>query len=148
MPPHAGVKTRVLFLCTHNSARSQMAEGWLRHLGGDRFDVHSARTEATHVRPPAIRVMAEVGIDIAQHASKTLERSLGQPWDYVITVCDEASERCPVFPGGKQRLHWSLPDPSGASGTEAEQLAVYRDVRDAIHNRIEGLLEHAGQGAS
>jgi arsenate reductase (thioredoxin) len=128
---------RVLFLCTHNSARSQMAEGWLRHLHGQRYEAHSAGTEAIHVRPLAIRAMAEVGIDISQQKSKTLQRYLGQPWDSVITVCDEADTNCPMFPGGKRRLHWSFPDPSQATGSEDEQLVVYRQVRDAIRSRIE-----------
>lgn len=135
--------TRVLFLCTHNSARSQMAEGWLRHLGGDRFHVASAGTVKTGVRPLAIRAMAEVGIDISGHESKTLERFLAEPWDAVITVCDDANEACPRFPGGKRRLHWSFPDPSRASGTDAEQLAVYRRVRDAIRARIAAELVRA-----
>jgi arsenate reductase len=130
-------KQRILFLCTHNSARSQMAEGLLRALGGDRFEAFSAGTEATRVRPLAIRAMTELGIDISGQESKTLDRYLDQPFDKVITVCDQANEACPVFFGAKQRLHWSFPDPSKASGTEAEQLAVYRSVRDAIRARIE-----------
>lgn len=128
---------RVLFLCTHNSARSQMAEGLLRHLGSDRFAAFSAGTEATHVRPLAIQAMAELGIDIAGQESKTLDRYLGQPFDAVITVCDDANEACPVFPGARRRLHWSLPDPSRATGSEEAQLAVYRRVRDEIRARIE-----------
>src|SRR5690348_5657180 len=96
---------RVLFLCTHNSARSQMAEGLLRHLGGDRFQAFSAGTEATHVRPLAIRAIAELGIDIAGQESKTLHRYLGEPFHAVITVCDDANEACPVFTGAGQRLH-------------------------------------------
>jgi arsenate reductase len=131
---------RVLFLCTHSSARSQMAEGWLRQVAGDRFEVASAGTEATRVRPLALRAMAAVGIDLSSHSSKTLERFLDQPWDYVITVCDDANEACPLFPGGKQRLHWSFPDPSKATGTEDEQLAVYRAVRDAIRARIDAFV--------
>jgi arsenate reductase len=131
---------RVLFLCTHNSARSQMAEGWLRHLYGQRYEVHSAGTEATRVRPLAIRAMAEVGIDISRHESKTLQRFLDQHWDSVITVCDEADANCPMFPGGKRRLHWSFPDPSEASGSDDERLAVYRQVRDAIRSRIEAFV--------
>jgi arsenate reductase len=127
---------RVLFLCTHNSARSQMAEGLLRHLGGGRFEVHSAGTEATRVRPLAVRAMAELGIDISGHESKTLDRYLNQPWDDVVTVCDDANEACPFFPGGKRRRHWSFPDPSRAGGSEDEQLAAYRRVRDAIRARI------------
>lgn len=127
---------RVLFLCTHNSARSQMAEGLLRELGKGQFEVFSAGTEATHVRPLAIKAMAEKGIDISGQRSKVLTEYLGEPFDYVITVCDKANESCPVFPGARNRLHWSFPDPSKATGTEAEQLAVYSQVRDAIENRI------------
>jgi arsenate reductase len=130
-------KRRILFLCTHNSARSQMAEGLLRHLGGHRFEAYSAGTEATHVRPLAISAMAEVGIDISHHQSKTLDRYLGEPVDAVITVCDQAAETCPIFPRAAERLHWSFPDPSKATGTEAEQATVYRDVREAIRERIE-----------
>jgi arsenate reductase (thioredoxin) len=126
-----------LFLCTHNSARSQMAEGLLRHLAGDSFEAHSAGTEATHVRPLAIRAMEEVGVDISGQESKTLERYLEEPFDYVITVCDDANEACPVFPGAKNRLHWSFEDPSRAEGSEEERLAVFRSVRDRIGERIE-----------
>jgi arsenate reductase len=121
-----GVRARVLFLCTHNSARSQMAEGMLRHLGGERFEVHSAGTEATHVRPLAIRAMDEIGIDISRQESKRLERYLEESFDYVITVCDDANEACPFFPGAANRLHWSFEDPSRAKGSEEEQLAVFR----------------------
>jgi L-amino acid N-acyltransferase YncA/protein-tyrosine-phosphatase len=113
-----------------------MAEGLLRALGGDRFDAFSAGTEATHVRPLAIQAMAELSIDIAGHQSKTLERYLDQPFDMVITVCDRANETCPVFFGARERRHWSFPDPSKAIGSEEEQLAVYRQVRDAIRERI------------
>ena len=133
MPP----KQRVLFLCTHNSARSQMAEGLLRHLAGARFEACSAGIEATHVRPLAIRAMQEIGIDISSHESKPLQRYLGQPFEYVITVCDEANEACPVFAGARERLHWSLPDPSTATGPDEARLAVYREVRDALRARIE-----------
>jgi arsenate reductase (thioredoxin) len=133
----AAAKQRVLFLCTHNSARSQMAEGLLRALGGDQFEAFSAGTEATLVRPLAIRAMAELGIDIAAQRSKTLERYLDQPFDKVITVCDQANEACPVFFGARQRLHWSFPDPSKAEGNAEQQLEVYRQVRDAIRQRIE-----------
>ena len=135
--PELGAKRRVLFLCTHNSARSQMAEGLLRALGGNRFEVFSAGTEATRVRPLGVRAMAEMGIDIAGQESKTLDRYLDQLFDAVITVCDQANEACPVFFGARERLHWSFPDPSRATGSEEEQLAVYRSVRDAIRARIE-----------
>ena len=131
---------RILFLCTHNSARSQMAEGLLRHLGGDRFAAFSAGTEAAHVRPPALRAMAELGIDISGQESNRLDRYLGEPFHAVITVCDAANETCPVFPGASRRLHWSFDDPSKATGSEEEQLAVYRRVRDEIRGRIEGEL--------
>ena len=130
----------MLFLCTHNSARSQMAEGLLRHLAGDRFEVMSAGTEATHVRPLAVRAMQELAIDISGQESKTLERYLGEPFDYVVTVCDEANEACPVFPGAKRRLHWSFKDPSQATGGEEERLRAFRTVRDEIKERIEGEL--------
>jgi arsenate reductase len=119
------------------SARSQMAEGLLRVLGGGRFEAHSAGTEATHVRSLAIRAVAELGIDIAGQESKTLERYRDQPFDYVITVCDDANESCPIFPNARTRMHWSLPDPSQATGTAAEQLAVDRRVRDELQRLIE-----------
>ena len=129
-------KTRVLFLCTHNSARSQMAEGLLRHLAGDRFEVMSAGTEATLVKPEAMRAMAELGVDISGQESKTLERYLGEPFDYVVTVCDDANEACPVFPGAENRLHWSIQDPSRAEGSDEERLEVFRKARDEIQARI------------
>lgn len=137
-------KIKVLFLCTHNSARSQMAEGLLRHLAGDRFEAMSAGTEATRVRPLAIRVMEEIGIDTSSQASKTLDRYLNEPFDYVITVCDEANEACPFFPGASTRLHWSLTDPSQAEGSQQERLAVFRRVRDELRNRIEQELTIQG----
>lgn len=130
-------KQRVLFLCTHNSARSQMAEALLRSLGGDRFEAFSAGTEASHVRPLAIRAMAELGIDISGQQSKTLDRFLNEPFDAVITVCDQANEACPVFFGARERLHWSFPDPSKAEGSEEQQLEVYRQVRDGIRARVQ-----------
>jgi arsenate reductase (thioredoxin) len=129
-------KQRVLFICTHNSARSQMAEGFLRHIAADEFEVHSAGTEASQVRPMAIKAMAEIGVDISGQTSKTLERYLDEPWDYVITVCDDANESCPVFPGAADRSHWSFPDPSKASGTDEEKLAVFRTVRDLVVQRV------------
>jgi arsenate reductase len=134
----AGDRVRVLFLCTHNSARSQMAEGLLRDLAGDQFEVFSAGTEATHVRREAISAMAEVGVDISAQESKTLERYLAEPFDLVITVCDDANEACPVFPGAKVRLHWSFPDPSRVEGEG--RLAAFRQARDEIRARIEGEL--------
>ena|SRR5579883_394852 len=136
---------RVLFLCTHNSARSQMAEGLLRHLGGEQYDVHSAGTEQTRVRPEAIAVMQERGIDISGQTSKTLDQFLNQPFDYVITVCDQANEACPIFPGARHRLHWSFPDPSAAPGDEQARLAVFRQVRDGIEARIRRFLQEAAR---
>jgi arsenate reductase len=114
-----------------------MAEGLLSDLAGDRFEVRSAGTEATHVRPLAIRAMDEIGIDISGQESKTLNRYLGEPFDYVITVCDEANETCPFFPGAKNRLHWSFEDPARATGSEEERLGVFRRTREAIRERIE-----------
>ena len=137
-------KPRVLFLCTHNSARSQMAEGLLRHLARDRFEVMSAGTEAAHVRPLARRAMDEIGVDISGQESKTLERYLGEPFDYVITVCDDANEACPFFPGAQSRLHWSFEDPSRAEGSEEERLAVFRSVRDRIRDRVQAELVNGG----
>jgi arsenate reductase len=134
------MKRRVLFICTHNSARSQMAEGLLRHLGNERFEVFSAGTEATFVRPMAIQAMADLGIDISHQQSKTLDHYLGEPFDDVITVCDTAAEACPIFPGAARRRQWSFEDPSKAIGNEAEQLEVYRKVRDEIRSRIENEL--------
>lgn len=134
---------RILFLCTHNSARSQMAEGFLRALAGDRFEAASAGTEATRVHPLAIRVMDEVGIDLTGHTSQIIDAFLGERWDCVITVCDSANERCPVFPGQTIRLHWSFDDPSQATGTDKDRLATFRRVRDEIVARIrEWLADH------
>ena len=137
-------KIKVLFLCTHNSARSQMAEGLLRHLAGNRFEVMSAGTEATQVRPLAVRAMDEVGIDISGQESKTLDRYVGEPFDYVITVCEEANEACPFFPSATERLHWSLPDPAAAQGTEEDRLKVFRSVRDRLKDHIEGEILRGG----
>lgn len=134
------MKRRVLFICTHNSARSQMAEGLLQRMGNDQFEVFSAGTEATFVRPMAIQAMSELGIDISRQQSKTLDRYLGEPFDDVITVCDTAAEACPVFPGAVRRRHWSFEDPSKSTGSETEQLQVYRKIRDEIRSRIENEL--------
>ena len=129
-------KKRVLILCTGNSARSQMAEGLLRHIAGDRFEVESAGTIASFVRPQAIAAMAEIGIDISSHRSKCLDEFLETPFDYVITVCDNANQTCPVFPGNAMRIHWSFDDPAEATGTEAEKNAVFARVRDEIRERL------------
>jgi arsenate reductase len=130
------MKRRVLILCTANSARSQMAEGLLRELGGDRLDVFSAGVKPSMVNPLAIQVMRERGIDISHHRSKHLSEFLDQPFDEVITVCDTAAETCPIFPGRAQRIHWSFPDPAAAEGSEEERLQMFRQVRDAIEARL------------
>jgi arsenate reductase len=127
---------RVLFLCTHNSSRSQMAEGFLRALAPERYEVASAGTEKTSVHPLAVRAMAERGIDIRRHASKLYSDLAPARWDYLITVCDDANERCPFVPGAVTRLHWSFEDPSRATGDEDARLAVFRRVRDRIEARI------------
>ncbi len=137
------MKQRVLILCTGNSARSQMAEGLLRHLAGDRFIVASAGTEQTRVHPLAIDAMREVGIDLRSHTSKTLDAFTGEHFDFVITVCDRANESCPIFPGATQRIHWSFDDPSAATGTEEEKLRAFRVVRDAIEQRLRMFLATA-----
>jgi arsenate reductase len=129
-------KQRVLFVCTHNSARSQMAEGMLRAWDGNRFEVASAGTEVTPVRPEAIAVLSGMGIDISGHRSKSVTEFLGQPWDWVITVCDQARESCPVFPGADRTAHWGFDDPSAAEGTEEERLAVFGRVAQEIAVRI------------
>ena len=129
-------RKRVLILCTGNSARSQMAEGLLRNLAGDRFDVASAGVSPTEVRPEAISAMNEMGIDISRHRSKSVDEFAGQEFDYVITVCDNANEQCPVFPGNTERIHWSFDDPAAAQGDEQSRLAVFRCVRDEILHRL------------
>ena len=126
------MKERVLILCTGNSARSQMAEGLLRHTAGDRFEVESAGTRPGRVRPEAIAVMKELGIDISGHRSKHVDEFEGQPFDYVLTVCDNARESCPVFFGAAKRLHRDFEDPAALQGTEEERLALFRRVRDEI----------------
>ncbi len=138
-----GDKKRVLILCTGNSARSQMAEGLLRHDGGGRFAVFSAGVEPSRVRPQAVEVMREIGIDISGHRSKSVDEFAGQGFDYVITVCDNANERCPVFPGKTERIHWSFDDPAAAGGDEAERLAVFRRVRDEIRARLREFISAA-----
>ncbi|HZS48545.1 MAG TPA: arsenate reductase ArsC [Blastocatellia bacterium] len=127
---------RVLILCTGNSARSQMAEGLLRHDGGDRFEVYSAGTKPSQVRPEAIEVMKEIGIDISSHRSKSVDEFVGQSFDYVITVCDNAKENCPIFPGGTKHIHSSFDDPAAAQGDYDARLAVFRRVRDEVRDRL------------
>lgn len=133
-------KTRVLVLCTGNSARSQMGEGLLRAQGGGELEVLSAGTNPTRVRQEAIAVMRDIGIDISGHRSKSVDEFAGQPFDYVITVCDNARETCPIFPAATQRLHWSLEDPAAVEGSEEERLAAFRRIRDELRNRIQSFL--------
>jgi arsenate reductase (thioredoxin) len=130
-------KTRVLFLCTGNSARSQMAEGYLRHAAGDRFEVLSAGIEPKGLNPLAVEAMREIGVDISSQRSKDVREFLGQSIPYVVTVCDNAKEHCPVFPGAYKRLHWGFEDPAAAAGPREEQLAVFRRVRDQIRAAID-----------
>ena len=133
------MKTRVMFVCIHNSGRSQMGEALLRHLAGDRFEVCSAGIEAGRLNP-----MAEIGIDMNNHYAKTVQEFIdrGEHFDYVITVCDETNaERCPIFPGQHQRCHWSFPDPSALSGSDAIKLAGIRPIRDAIELRLKTWLK-------
>jgi arsenate reductase len=130
-------KANVLFLCTGNSARSQMAEGYLRHLAPDEFEALSAGIEPKGLNPLATEAMREIGIDISGQRSKDVGEFLGHTMAIVVTVCDNAKERCPVFPGARRVLHWSLDDPAAASGTHDERLAVFRRVRSEIVSRIE-----------
>lgn len=132
---------RVLFLCTHNSARSQIAEALLRHLGGDAFAAFSAGTEATRVHPLALSVLQEHGIDATGLSSKSLARYLGQQFDVVVTVCDVANESCPIFPGDPERIHWSLPDPSAAEGTDAERRQAFGATYLTLRRRLPLFIE-------
>ena len=133
-------KRRVLFVCIHNSARSQMAEGMLRAWAGDRFEVASGGTEARGVRPEAIAVMDELGIDISGHASKTIEQFMGQAWDFLIPVCEEACEACPYVPGARTVLRWSFDDPAAATGSEEVRLAEFRRVRDELATQVHAFI--------
>ncbi len=131
-------KERVLILCTGNSARSQMAEGLLRELHSDKFEVHSAGVDPSIVRPEAIDVMKEIGIDISGHTSKSADIFAGQEFDYIITVCDNAKEQCPYFPGSAKRIHRTFEDPASASGTYDDRAAAFRRVRDQISEYLRG----------
>jgi protein-tyrosine-phosphatase/DNA-binding transcriptional ArsR family regulator len=139
-PTTSSDPVRVLFLCTHNSARSQMAEAILRARSQGQIDVFSAGAEPTEVHPLAIRAMAELNIDIRDHCSKSLEEYVGQDFDYIITVCDRARESCPVFPGDPVRIHWSFPDPGEAEGTESERFRAFRETAVQLNTRIGYLL--------
>ena len=127
---------RVLFLCTHNSARSQMAEGFLRRLGGERFEAQSAGTRPSGLHPLALAVMREIGVDVSGQQSKDVGEYTQVAFDYVITVCDQAREECPIFPATGRQLHWSIPDPAEADGDEATRLAAFRRARDDLEARI------------
>ncbi len=124
-------------MCVHNSARSQMAQGLLNALGRGGYEALSAGLVASRVRPEAMRVMMEIGIDIGHHESKGLETYSGQPVDVAVTVCDDAKEACPVFPAARRQIHWPVPDPSAVQGDESERLAAFRVVRDDLRQRIE-----------
>jgi arsenate reductase len=141
-------RQRVIFVCTHNSARSQMAEGMLRAWGGDRFDAFSAGTEATRVRPEAIAAMREIGIDISSQSSKTLEPYLGADFSWLITVCDQARESCPTLPGVRRQAHWSVEDPSGVEGDDATRLAAFRAARDDLAERVRAFVSAPDTGPS
>lgn len=127
---------RVLILCTGNSARSQMAEGLLRGLAQGTVEAHSAGTHPSTVNPLAIKTMAEIGIEISHHRSKSVTEFTGQSFDYVITVCDSAKESCPVFPGAPERIHWSFPDPAAVQGSEEERLQAFRQARIGLMDRL------------
>jgi arsenate reductase len=127
-------KKRVLVLCTANSARSQMAEGLLRHDRGNEFDIESAGTGATFVRPETIQVMREIGIDFSHHRSKVVDEFADESFDYVLTVCDSAKESCPIFPGHGNRLHHYFDDPAAVQGSEEDRMAAFRKVRDQIRD--------------
>ncbi len=131
---------RVLFLCTHNSARSQIAEGILRSMSKRKVDVYSAGTEATQIHPLAVRALSEMNIDISHQHSKGLDQFLGQQFDYIITVCDRAKESCPIFPGDPVRIHWSFPDPAAVEGTEEERFRAFKETSVQMTTRISYLL--------
>jgi arsenate reductase len=131
---------RVLVVCTGNSARSQMAEGLFRAVGGPGYEVFSAGTKPSQVRPEAIAVMREIGIDISGHRSKSIDEFAGQPFDYVVTVCDNARDNCPVFPVRGQRVHWSLEDPATVQGTEEDRKAAFRRIRDQVQERVKAFF--------
>jgi arsenate reductase (thioredoxin) len=133
---------RVLILCTANSARSQMAEGLLRELGGEKVEAFSAGSEPSRVNPYAIEAMAARGIDISSHRSKSLQEYIQQPFDYVITVCDNAAESCPLFPGKAQRIHWSFPDPAAVQGNHEDILASFVTVRDGLETKFSEFVKN------
>ncbi len=129
-------KRRILVLCTGNSARSQMGEGLFRHEGGGDWEVFSAGTNPGNVRPEAIAVMKEIGIDISRQRSKPVDEFAGQPFDHVVTVCDNARDHCPVFPAGAEHVHWSLEDPAAFKGSDDARLAFFRRIRDQLYEHV------------
>jgi arsenate reductase len=137
---------RVLILCTANSARSQMAEGLLRHEAGTSWEVFSAGAKPTRVRPEAITVMGEAGIDISGHHSKSIDEFLGRDFDYVITVCDNARETCPVFPARTKRIHWSIEDPAAIEGSREDRLNAFRHARDELQKRLRAFVREQAAG--
>jgi len=139
-------RLRVLILCTANSARSQMAEGLLRQLAGDRVSVRSAGVAPSGVNPLAIRAMDQIGVDIRGQRSQHVNEFLAEPFDTVITVCDRAAETCPTFPGHVRRVHWSLPDPASGPGDEAQRLAAFARTRDDLQRRLRAWLVEEGDG--
>jgi arsenate reductase len=141
-------RTRILVLCTGNSARSQMGEGLFREEGGSGYEVFSAGTRPSHVRPEAIAVMREIGIDISGHRSKSVDEFAGQEFDFVVTVCDSARDQCPVLPGAAKRIHWSLEDPAAMEGAEEERLAAFRRVRDQLRERVKAFVDERAQRSS
>jgi len=140
-PDSLMIKPKVLFLCTGNSARSQMAEGFLRNMAGDYFEALSAGIEPKGLNPLAVEVMREIGIDLSHQHAKDVREFLGDPIPYIVTVCDNAKEHCPIFPGTYQYIHWSLPDPAAVQGTEDEKLAAFRRIRDEIASRVETFIQ-------
>ncbi|MCD1654108.1 arsenate reductase ArsC [Treponema zuelzerae] len=136
-------KKRVMFICIHNSGRSQMGEAFLRSFAGDRFEVASAGIEAGKLNPLVVKAMEEVGVSMEGHYAKKAQDFVdrGEHYDYVITVCDESNaERCPMFPGKHTRMHWGFPDPSALAGTDAEKLAGIRPIRDAIEAKVKEFI--------
>jgi arsenate reductase len=137
---------RVLILCTGNSARSQMAEGLLRHASAQKFEVASAGIDPSFVRPEAIEAMREIGIDISSHRSKSIDEFREQPFDYVITVCDNANQQCPMFPGVSRRIHWGIKDPAAIEGNNQKRLDAFRQARDELRERLSEFMKVAQNG--
>lgn len=139
-------RIKILILCTGNSARSQMAEGLLRDIAGDRVVVASAGVSPTHVRPEAIEAMKEIGIDISNHRSKSIDELITQPFDYVITVCDNANQQCPTFAGTSRRIHWSIEDPAAVSGDHETRLEAFRQARNVLRERLDNFIKDVRWG--